>query len=284
MRRATLEVAQLAVERLRLRDVQRGPDQVLPADRGARDAEHQRHQVFRVHDADEIVRRAVVHGQARVLALVERLAHLFGGGGDVDGDHVEPRGHHLVHRGVGEGEDTEQHVALGGAEVGFERAWRRHEGVQALVHTAEQPQQRSERRKGAPRQRQGLGGELRRKGGEGARRGIAHHEQQRGGDGEGGEPVEPGALPPAQQIGGRHGAEHEQRQAREVQRPVQRHAPRDTRRRRVAQRVQGLAHRGLFAQRQQAGPYGGSKRHGKPYPQQRRRGLHHGAPLRSRLT
>src|SRR5256886_2706665 len=135
VRRATLEVAQLAVERLRLRDVQRGPHQVLPAHRGARDPQHQRHQVFGVHDAHEIVRRAVVHGQARVLALVERLAHLFGGGGDVDRDHVEPRGHHLIHRGVGEGEDSEQHVALGGAEVGFERAWRRHDGLPAPAPT-----------------------------------------------------------------------------------------------------------------------------------------------------
>src|SRR5216110_2858082 len=100
--------------------------------------------------------------------------------------------------------------------------WRCHEGVQALVHAAEQPQERSEGREGAPRQRQGLGGELRRDGGEGARRGIADHEQQRRGDRQVGETVEPGALPPAQQKRGRHGAEHEQRQARDVQRAVRR--------------------------------------------------------------
>src|SRR2546430_7404599 len=40
--------------------------------------------------------RSVIHREARVLALAERLDHLFGRRGELDGGHVEARRHHFV--------------------------------------------------------------------------------------------------------------------------------------------------------------------------------------------
>src|SRR5439155_22879869 len=109
VRGPALEVVQLAVEGLRLGDVGGRADQVRPAGLRVRlhDAHGEWHEVLGEHDADDVVRRAVIHREARVLALAERLDHLVGRRGELDGGHVEARRHHFVHPRVREREDAE---------------------------------------------------------------------------------------------------------------------------------------------------------------------------------
>ena len=114
MARAPLEVAQLAVERLALGHEGGGADERLPgravAAAGGQD-------VLGVDHARDRVGMAVVDQQPGVLGAPERRGDLLAVGRRVDGDDVDAGRHHLGHGRVGQREDAEQHVALGGAGV-----------------------------------------------------------------------------------------------------------------------------------------------------------------------
>ena len=285
-----LKVAQLAVQRLGLRHVCGRPDEVLPAGPRRRvpfpfcETHGHGHQVLREQDAHDIVVCAVVHGNARVLALTHRFDDLLGGGGEVDRHHVEPGRHHLVHARVGEGEHTEQHVALGDAQVRLERSRSRDQGVQTPVEPGQQPQQRCEGREGAAGQGEGGAGELGSEAGEAARQRVAEHEQKPHDHAPGPEARRPGAVPPGRGLARRHRAEHQQGEPGDVEGAMQRYVATGRDRRRIAQCVERLAHGGFLAEREQARPECRRPGHRRADQRDRRVGERHGAWASRRRT
>jgi len=205
--------SQLAIERLGLRDERRGPHQILPAGRGggvlAAETHGERHEVLREHDAGDVVRRPVVHGEAGMFALAECLDDVVAGGRQIDRNHVEPGRHDLIDPGVGQREHAEQHVALGGAEVGLEGAPGGDEAVQALVDPHQQPEEQTERGEGAAREREGGRHELGCDTRQAARQGVAHNEQKGRRYRPASQRFRPGPAPPPQGVARGHRAEHE---------------------------------------------------------------------------
>ncbi len=229
VRRRSLKIAELVVERLRLRHKRRRPHQRLPARARLREPHRDGHEILAAHHAADVVGRAVDDRQAGVLALPECVEDFFDGGRNIHARHVETRRHDLNHRRIGQREDAEQHVAL------------RH----------------------AARQR------------------IADNEQQDGTDDEGDHGFHPRPCPPRHRVRGRDRTEHEERQARDVECAMQRHAPFGGDRRCVAQGVQRFPDRRFLAERQQRRPHPGADGDDEPDESQCRFGEHQ---RRSRLT
>jgi len=160
-----------------------------------------------------------------MLALPECFQDLLRGCRDIDAGHVEPRRHDLVHRRVGQRKDAEQHVALGNAKVGLQRPRRVDEGMEAAIGPREEPEQRAERGQGAAREWQRRIRQLGRDPRHAARECVTHDKEEQGADYQGDDGLRPRPGPPGHRIGRGNRAQDEQRQARHVQRAMQRHAP-----------------------------------------------------------
>ena len=87
--------------------------------------------------------------------MAKCLEDLLGGRRNIHAGHVEAWCHDLVHGHVRQREDAEQHVALGNAEIGLERAGGVDERMQSAIRPCEQPEQRPERRERPAREREG---------------------------------------------------------------------------------------------------------------------------------
>jgi len=254
VRGRSLKVAQLIVERLGFRNKRRGPHERLPARARFGEPHRDGHEVLGEYDARDVVGRAIQHGQPAVLALPEGLEDFVGGRRHVDSGHVESRRHDLVHRRIRQREDPEQHVALGNAQIGLQRARRVHEGVQPAISPREQPEQRTERSERAAGEGERRVGELRGNARHTARQGVAHDEQQQCSHDQDDERFGPRPGPPRHRVGRGHGAQHEQREARHVQRAMQRHTSLGGDGWRIAQGMERLAYSGFFRQGEQRGP------------------------------
>ena len=135
-----------------------------------------------------------------MFALAECLDDVVAGGRQIDGNHVEPGRHDLIDPGVGQREHAEQHIALGGAEVGLEGAAGGDEAVQALVDPRQQPEEQAERGEGAARERESGRRELGRDTRQAARQGVAHNEQKGRRYRPAAQRFRPGPAPPPQGV------------------------------------------------------------------------------------
>ena len=156
--------------------------------------------------------------------------------------------------------------------------------MEAPIHPGEQPEEGAERRERAPCHGQRHVGELGGEPRDAARQRVAHDEEQEHADRQHTQAFEPRPLPPLNGVGGGHGAEHQKRQARHVEGPMQGHAAAGRGGRRVAQRVQCFADGRLFAERQQRRPGGGEQGRQQPREGERGLGQHQRGERRSRRT
>ena len=102
---ATLEIAELPVEPFGLGHELDRPDQWMPVARVARQ------QILGVNHADDVVGIALDHQQPRMLGHPERVEYLRLGRRKIDRHDVEPGGHDLFHRHIGQAEDAGQPLA-----------------------------------------------------------------------------------------------------------------------------------------------------------------------------
>ena len=110
-----LHLAQQLGDALRLRHEVRGP-QHLAHRLVALAAPAARHEVLQEHEADDVVGRLVVRGQARLPGRDRDADRFVDGRVGVDRDHVGPRHHHLAHDRVAELEDRVDELALLGLD------------------------------------------------------------------------------------------------------------------------------------------------------------------------
>src|ERR1035437_2997801 len=112
---AALQLVEKVVDRHRLRRKKGRPEKL--AEVRLRPARlEKRQQVLRVQDADDLVHRLLVHGNAAVAFRDEGVDNLVHGGRDRQGRHVGPRHHNLMDAAAAQFDDGADHLLFLGLE------------------------------------------------------------------------------------------------------------------------------------------------------------------------
>ena len=216
-----------------------------------------------------------------MLALAEGVEHFLRRRADVDTLHVQPRRHDLIHRRIRQREDAEEHVALRDTEIRLQGPRCLHERMQPSVGPRQQPEQWSERRERAARQWQRRFGQFGSDSRHTPRQRVPADEQEQRSNDEREQRFGPRPRPPGDGVRRRNRSEYQERQARDVQRAMQRHPALSGDGGRVAQRMQRLADGGFLGEREQRGPHDRDDRDDQARDAECRFGQHQGTSRRT---